>query len=321
MGIDTSDILTKYGFSLDNLDPFAQIDIAQELQILVDIGKKLDDPTCGLKLGEGFGLAGYGPFSLMLMTCPTAFDACKIGVRYQELTYLYGRMELDISPNNSGLNLYPSTLPDSIRNFLIDRDLSGTYQLLKDIIVNINDDIILKEVWVPHPPTSKAAFEESFQCEVKFNKPIGRLIVHSVDLSRSFPQSNPLACNLYKSQCDQLIEARAAQMNGLKGKVSQYLNLFEYQFPKLSEVSTLFSIPERTLRRQLSKESTSYQKILNTVRYQRACRLLNNSKLSIESIADKLGYSEPSAFNHAFIKWSGSTPRDYRKNPSPIAID
>lgn len=317
MGIETADILTKYGFSLQNLDPFAQIDRAQELQILLEIVQQLDDVSAGLQLGTRFGIAGYGPFSLMLMTSPTAYDACKLGIQYQALAYLYGTMELDLTPGTTGLSLYPANLPESIRTFLIDRDLAGTYQLLKDIMINQDDNFSLDEVWIPHPkPTTAKPYEELFQCPVKFDQPHGKLVISNIELSHAFPQSNALACKLYQAQCDQLIEARAAQISGLTGKVSQYLNLFEYRFPKTSDVATLFSISERSLRRQLAKESTSYQTILNSVRYHRARKLLTNSKLPIETIADKLGYSEPSAFNHAFTKWSGTSPRDYRKHPT-----
>src|SRR6516225_8974396 len=50
----------------------------------------LSDPLVGLKMGNFFGLAGYGPLVMLLMTCATAYEALQTGVRYQRLTYLYG---------------------------------------------------------------------------------------------------------------------------------------------------------------------------------------------------------------------------------------
>ncbi len=48
----------------------------------------------GLKLGGFYGLAGDGPLIMLLMTCATAYEAFQIGIRYQDLTYLFGTLAL-----------------------------------------------------------------------------------------------------------------------------------------------------------------------------------------------------------------------------------
>lgn len=314
MGLDCSDILRKYGFSMDRLDPFGQIDRATELKILNELMPRIDDPICGLKLGQQFSLVGYGPFSLMLMTAPNAYDACRMGIQYQDLTYLYGKMELDLSPKNSGLNIYVSPLPDSVRDFLIDRDIAGTYQLLLDIMKIIDEPVEVKEVWIPHGDNNQSeAYEHVFGCNVRFNAPHSRLEIENVNLGLPFPQANPIAFNLYKAQCDNLLNERSQDSPHLAYQVESYLELFEYQFPKLQEVATLLAISERSLRRRLKTEETSFQQVLNRVRFNKAQSLLKNTQLSIDHIAERLGYSEPASFNHAFTRWAQVSPTIFRK--------
>jgi AraC-like DNA-binding protein len=44
-----------------------------------------------------------------------------------------------------------------------------------------------------------------------------------------------------------------------------------------------------------------------------AVNLLENETLALGEIAFSLGYSEVSAFNHAFRRWTGQAPGDYRR--------
>lgn len=49
-------------------------------------------------------------------------------------------------------------------------------------------------------------------------------------------------------------------------------------------------------------------------RIARVCRLLSETSLNVKEIADKLGYSSPSNLSRDFLRITGITPLDYRKN-------
>jgi AraC-like DNA-binding protein len=81
----------------------------------------------------------------------------------------------------------------------------------------------------------------------------------------------------------------------------------------------------RTLARQLAAEGLSFSTVLDRLRADLARRYLLDNGLSISKIAWMLGYGEVSAFNHAYKRWTGRTPREARasqKRPaSPVAFD
>lgn len=315
MGLNTSDLLLKYGFSLHQLDPFGQIERTTELKLLSELLPKVDDPTIGLELGKQFSLVGYGPFSLMLMTAPNAFEATRMGIRYQDLTYLYGRMKLNISTKQSSLDIFVTPLPPNVRNQLIDRDISGTFQLLTDIFKIVGESVKLQEVWIPHDDMGQAErYQSHFQCPIKFNAEHTRLIVNSVNLSHPFPQANPVAFELYQQQCNHLLHTRNQHLENISLQVQDYMELFERDFPTLHQVANLLASSERTLRRQLKEEQTSFRHILNNVRCKKAKHLLTETNMPIEHIAERLGYSEPASFNHAFTRWTAISPSQYRAN-------
>ena len=72
------------------------------------------------------------------------------------------------------------------------------------------------------------------------------------------------------------------------------------------------AVSGRTLSRRLAVEGTSFRDILDDVRREFACALLQDRRLSVADIAFFLQYSEPAAFHRAFRRWTGRTPRDFR---------
>ncbi len=69
----------------------------------------------------------------------------------------------------------------------------------------------------------------------------------------------------------------------------------------------------RTLQRRLKDAGMSYSDLQNDVRKTLALNLLENATLALGEIAFSLGYSEVNAFNHAFRRWIGQSPGDYRR--------
>jgi AraC-like DNA-binding protein len=68
----------------------------------------------------------------------------------------------------------------------------------------------------------------------------------------------------------------------------------------------------RTLKRKLAACGTTYSDLLDELRQNRAVQLLGSDQLSIEAIADRLGYSDAANFGRAFRRWTGTTPGAYR---------
>jgi len=81
-------------------------------------------------------------------------------------------------------------------------------------------------------------------------------------------------------------------------------------------VAAQLALSNRSLRRRLQEEDTSYQEILDDVRAELASRYLTKEKRGIEEVAFLLGFSDPSAFSKAFRRWTGKTPADFVRTSS-----
>ncbi|MCE5172367.1 AraC family transcriptional regulator [Paenibacillus profundus] len=82
--------------------------------------------------------------------------------------------------------------------------------------------------------------------------------------------------------------------------------------PTLKDTAKAFKLSARTVQAKLKQEHTSYIQLLNRVRKELAIRYLTNPEYTVGEVAYLLHYSEPSAFQNAFKKWTGLTPGQYR---------
>jgi AraC-like DNA-binding protein len=82
------------------------------------------------------------------------------------------------------------------------------------------------------------------------------------------------------------------------------------------KIAALFSMHSRTLGRHLNKCGTSFEQLLNEVRYDIARQLLEDSRMPVSQIALALHYADASAFTRAFRRWSGTTPAQWRDERS-----
>ncbi|MFH2060247.1 MAG: helix-turn-helix domain-containing protein [Pseudomonadota bacterium] len=79
----------------------------------------------------------------------------------------------------------------------------------------------------------------------------------------------------------------------------------------ISHVANMLAVGTRSLQEKLKSEQTSFRILLESVRKQIALESLATKQLAICDIAFLLGYSDQSAFNHAFKRWTGKAPKAY----------
>lgn len=93
--------------------------------------------------------------------------------------------------------------------------------------------------------------------------------------------------------------------------IDTVLTLLRGTFPLVPSVDALamqLHMSDRSLRRKLSHLGTSYQKLLDQVRCQTAIALILKDSMSIDAIAETMGYSDVSHFRQCFKHWLGHPP-------------
>lgn len=155
---------------------------------------------------------------------------------------------------------------------------------------------------------------------VRFEAAENRIIFPDNLLARPLPGADPINHARLLGLC----ETFAAEMTFESTPVTQVLALLESaENPSvpLSDIAARLGYSERGLRRQLDRSGTSYRKLVDQVREQRARDLLAGSTRPIKAIASVLGFESSSNFARSFKRWTGLTPKAFRDRAQPKEPD
>ena len=81
----------------------------------------------------------------------------------------------------------------------------------------------------------------------------------------------------------------------------------------INDVATAFGTSPRTVQNRLTEFGYGFRALLEQIRQEQAEHYLSTTDLSLNEIADLLGYSEQSPFQNAFKRWTGESPGSFRK--------
>jgi AraC-like DNA-binding protein len=164
------------------------------------------------------------------------------------------------------------------------------------------------EVFIPHSrPPDDAHYRNLFKVHPRFNSEIAALRFHASWLERVVPGCDPIRYRRAQERFEQaspqhVIETvcRALRTLLLRGKNSG------------DDVAYMLSMHRRTLNRRLKAAGTTFQALLDQIRFEVAQQLLAYSDIAADDIAASLGYASLSPFMRSFRRWSGATPGQWR---------
>lgn len=81
----------------------------------------------------------------------------------------------------------------------------------------------------------------------------------------------------------------------------------------MNRVANICGLSKRTLSRRLHTQGTTAKRQILKLRREKAETELQDTTLPIITIAAGVGYSNPAVFSRAFKRWTGMSPRNYRK--------
>lgn len=292
-------------------DPDARIRAAVFIRVWQHVSSALKDARFGLNLGRSLQ---HFPFShiavSVMLNSRNLMAAFENLVRYHNLMSDIGRPALTSDQN--GLICFAmeprAEAPSDDLQFPV-----FTLAMVLSLLRYLGNDPDLHPVSVDFNGSGNSpGLREFFQAKIAFNRPVSRMKFRPRDLDRKIQFSNPDLLRFLEKEADYRL-SRLDLNHTWSGQVSRILETATgSEPPTLEAVAGKLHLETRTLQNYLKKENTGFRRIYLELRKQKALRLLGDPSISIIEIAFVLGFSEQSAFNHAFKKWTGATPIEYR---------
>jgi len=292
-------------------DPALRIPYADLILLSEHAARMTKDVAFGLHVGERVKLESYGIVGCSIMTSATVEAALRSQIRYLPIWTDSGTFNL----HTDGPLAYfaweysPSLIPDSPHD--CEMSLATVTEYLRLLTCARWRP---SEVWFRHPkPRDTSDHARLFRVPVRFAMPTSGLWFDRRFLSLPIRSANPDAHSVITSAAEQLASRdpdAPTFSQAVLSLIRQGMNRSDFG---LESISQSLALSRRTLQRKLSRESSSHRQLVQQARQELSRFLLSSLDVTTVEAAYALGFSEPSAFYHAFREWFGTSPLGYRR--------
>lgn len=312
-GITPETVLDRTGLTLAEVrDPHTLTSIGQYLiacENIVAAGAAFAD---AFEIGSRLHLSAYGMYGYALMCSPTMRDFFDFAVRYQPLATptvrLEWRTEGDVAIWRFR-EIYRDVMSNEVRTFLVRQQMKMTYTHIRDTVGT--DNLPVRALFALPEDAHVADDARALSCSCVYAQADNELHYPIGILDRTPELGNRLTRTMLEETCERLI-GQSRLSSGLSGEVYQILLNAPSELPSMPAVAAQLGLQERTLRRRLAAEDSSYGAIIDDVRRKLAIEYLQTTRMTVDDVAWKVGFSDSANLRRAIRRWTGGTISDLR---------
>jgi AraC-like DNA-binding protein len=175
-------------------------------------------------------------------------------------------------------------------------------------------------VWQAHfrcpAPRDQADYLRIFRQPPCFGERETKLVFPARVLDLPIAMGNPELRVIAEAQAASALEALDREPELLRRTRQLIDQRLGSEQASLEEIAAQLGFSVRTLHRRLADCGHRFREMVDETRCARAKTLLRDPNVSLAEVAFMLGYGEQSSFQHAFKRWTGQTPGEFRAMPS-----
>ncbi|WP_445115905.1 helix-turn-helix domain-containing protein [Acinetobacter sp. WZC-1] len=325
-GLLLLDVVSRWGYSAETLFTPFHLNVEQlaepEYRISLPVANELisyardltGESTLGFHLGTQMRISIHGFIGYAIMTAHDISDALVLANRFIQLRMPFLQLYFSTFGEKATLQLQCHIDLEPLRTEIVMGLSFGIMTMAKALtgIQNLHSDI---DFDFPMPDGLEKYMDLlKQQYHMQFEQPH---LIASFDkqyLGLKMVNADPIASQIAINQCEAELSA-FGERRRLSMRVRDILTHAEQHYLSIEHVADHLHMSDRTLKRQLAAEGTSFSTLVDEVRYRHAISLLSRTDYSLELISDQLGYSDVANFSRAFKRWNGRSPNNWRKDP------
>ena len=310
-GVDADALLAEVGVEKELLDdPDARLPEQSVKQLWGRAYEASGDPDLALHAAEILPIGAYRVIDFMAWHAPTVGDAFAEVSRYFAIISTAVKLPVTESAATMDVTIDPADGSGTLTRPYVEYVLAAMFLRIREA-TGIPFPLASVEFAFPEPP-SIAEHERIFACEVRFGAQADRLRIPREAWASRNTRAQPELFGVLLEHARTLqakVPHEPEELARVREAIADALRSGE---PSLSHIAKQLAMSPRTLQRRLGEHELRFADLLDTTREGLARSYLNDRKISMAEVAYLLGYSEQSAFNRAFKRWTGVSPTQFR---------
>jgi AraC-like DNA-binding protein len=292
-------------------DPHGFIADADFARLLHEAARVTGDDAFGLHFGERYHPKNLGALAYILVNSPTMGVAFENAGRYLRVHNAGAEASFVREEKWAYLRHRLTDVPLDIRRQHEECSLAVA---LGAIRLMAGSDWSPVEVQFEHSaPADVAELYRVFKAPATFGHEHNALVVESELCERAIPAADARLYPIMQRYLEDALGELPPEDDFLQSVRRTIGESVRHGEPTLTHVARRLAIGGRTLQRRLGEYGVDFKGLVDDTRRRFALRHLADPEITLTEVAYLLGYSEVSAFNRAFKRWTGSTPSDHRR--------
>jgi AraC-like DNA-binding protein len=301
--------------------PATRVSVNQVLDCYSDAAVRSRDPHFAYRAGLRLHVSAYGMYGFAILSSMNYRQTMQFAMRYHRLATPVAAIEFK---ENDGYGTWIFTPAPNARidarlyKFIVEMQFGIAMSLLRDVM---GLPFAARELRVTYrAPEGAAGHSDIFGSPILFGQTDNELLFDASWLDGTPKLGNQITYSSVLALCDAQIEDFKLRQ-GLVGRVRQALMMNLMRPISFDTIAGGLNMSPRTLRRKLQDENTSFRHLIDGLRRDMAIQYLRDTDLTVEDIADALGFSDAANFRHAFRRWTEKSPNEFRNRSGARRTD
>ena len=315
-GVDLAPLLAEHGIDEDALAGEENIiSQTQYSRLLDEIIRRHPLPGLGLLDGRGVNLLDHGLLGYAMFASASLDKAIKRHSKYQDVIGAVLHTALIIDGDTAHLRVVSVARPDMVdTQDKLQFELESLFAQWAEVgpAFGSSRHWFTSVEFSYRAPAYKSMYDEILGKPVLFRRQYNQMNFPAALLELPLSFANEQAASLCERQCAALLR-ELKDTEGVVGELRRLLANNPGRYPSIEEAAGTLAMGERTLRRRLAEEDTTYKQVVLDFRMELAATYLRSGEITIQEVAYVSGYADPSNFHRTFSRYHGMTPNAYRQ--------